>query len=369
MKLGALTNIRTGKLDANASSPDGEYPFFTCARKPLRINTYSYDCECILVAGNGDLNVKYYVGKFDAYQRTYIVEAKQTSSREIHLRYIYHFLEVYVETLREQSIGGIIKYIKMGNLTEAEIPLPPLAEQERIAGILDAADGLRAKRRDALAQLDTLLQSTFLTLFGDPVTNPMGWEVKPMGQCCEILTGFAFKSKQFLKAGQGVRLCRGINVGIDRLAWKDQADWNSSYEKNVIRYEIHAGDIILAMDRPWISSGLKVAIATESDIPALLVQRVARIRASLNCMQRIVYLLIRNDAFIRHCAPTETTIPHISPKDLRTFPIYHPPLPLQHRFATIVESIEAQKAKQREHLAELDALFASLQHRAFAGAL
>ena len=60
--LGDLTKIRTGKLDANASSEDGEYPFFTCAQQPLRISSYSYDCECALVAGNGDLNVKYYKG-------------------------------------------------------------------------------------------------------------------------------------------------------------------------------------------------------------------------------------------------------------------------------------------------------------------
>ena len=65
-------------------------------------------------------------------------------------------------------------------LASFQIPLPPLAEQKRIAGILDAADALRAKRREALAQLDTLLQSTFLDMFGDPVTNPMGWEVKPL---------------------------------------------------------------------------------------------------------------------------------------------------------------------------------------------
>ena len=64
----------------------------------------------------------------------------------------------------------------MGRLKELEIPLPPLAEQKSIAGILDAADALRAKRREALAQLDTLLQSAFLDMFGDPVTNPMGWE-------------------------------------------------------------------------------------------------------------------------------------------------------------------------------------------------
>ena len=176
--LGSLTKIRTGKLDANASSENGEYPFFTCARKPLRICSYTYDCECILVAGNGDLNVKHFKGKFDAYQRTYIIEAVDSSGNELHLRYLYHFMERYLETLREQSIGGIIKYIKLANLTDVKIPLPPLCEQKRIAGILDAADALRAQRREALAQLDTLLQSTFLDLFGDPVTNPKGWEIK-----------------------------------------------------------------------------------------------------------------------------------------------------------------------------------------------
>ena len=78
-ELGSLTSIKTGKLDANASSENGIYPFFTCAVEPLKIDSYSYDCECVLVAGNGDLNVKYYNGKFDAYQRTYIIESKDKS--------------------------------------------------------------------------------------------------------------------------------------------------------------------------------------------------------------------------------------------------------------------------------------------------
>ena len=85
--------------------------------------------------------------------------------------------------LRERPVtinnGGNPKEHLSPNL-ELQIPLPPLAEQKRIAGILDAADALRAKRREALAQLDTLLQSTFLDMFGDPVTNPMGWEVREL---------------------------------------------------------------------------------------------------------------------------------------------------------------------------------------------
>ena len=97
-RLGDYGSIKTGKLNADASSPSGIYPFFTCAVEPLRIDSYSYDCECVLVAGNGDLNAKYYQGKFDAYQRTYIVESKD--NKMLSVKYLYIFLNKYVEKLR-----------------------------------------------------------------------------------------------------------------------------------------------------------------------------------------------------------------------------------------------------------------------------
>ena len=87
VNLGDICSIKTGKLDANASSVNGKYPFFTCSKEPLSIDTYSYDCECVLVAGNGDLNVKYYNGKFDAYQRTYIIEINDKEKYKT--KYIY----------------------------------------------------------------------------------------------------------------------------------------------------------------------------------------------------------------------------------------------------------------------------------------
>ena len=94
----------------------------------------------VLVAGNGDLNVKYHNGRFDAYQRTYIVEP---FSQSLDCRYLYHFLDSYLAELRKLSIGGVIKYIKLGNLTDAQIPLPPLEEQRRIAAILNKANDIR----------------------------------------------------------------------------------------------------------------------------------------------------------------------------------------------------------------------------------
>jgi type I restriction enzyme, S subunit len=98
LRLGNYVQIKTGKLDANASVPDGQYPFFTCASEPLKIDAYSYDCECVLVSGNGDLNVKYYSGKFDAYQRTYIIES--LNPRFLDNKFLYFFLSLYIEQLR-----------------------------------------------------------------------------------------------------------------------------------------------------------------------------------------------------------------------------------------------------------------------------
>lgn len=160
VKIGDLTKIKTGKLDANASSEDGQYPFFTCSKEPLKISTYSYDCECVLVAGNGDLNVKYYNGKFDAYQRTYIIE--NNSDGKLYMPYLYLFMEEYVEELRRQAIGGVIKYIKLGNLTDAMIELPSVEEQRNIVKILFKAKQILEQREIELEKLDELIKARFV---------------------------------------------------------------------------------------------------------------------------------------------------------------------------------------------------------------
>ncbi|WET88659.1 restriction endonuclease subunit S [Ligilactobacillus murinus] len=151
MNIGQLTNIRTGKLDANASSPDGEFPFFTCSKEPLRIDSYSYDCECVLVAGNGELNAKYYNGKFDAYQRTYIIESKD--KQQLSVPFLFRYLEQYVDTLQKQAIGGVIKYIKLGMLTEAQIILPNIDEQNGFVTFAQQSDKSKFELEQALAEL------------------------------------------------------------------------------------------------------------------------------------------------------------------------------------------------------------------------
>ena len=183
-KLGKCVTIKTGKLDANAAIENGKYPFFTCSVTPLRIDDFSYDCECVLVAGNGDLNVKYYYGKFDAYQRTYIIESNDKTLLTV--PYLYFFLEKYIETLRKQSFGGIIKYIRLCNLTNAEIPLCGINKQNQITTVLSKLNSVIEMRKKQLLKLDELVKSRFIEMFGDSVYNTNNLPIFKLKTLCKI---------------------------------------------------------------------------------------------------------------------------------------------------------------------------------------
>ena len=187
VKIGNFVRIRTGKVDVNNEVEGGEFPFFTCSKNPTRIDIAPYNCECVLIAGNGDFHVTYFEGQFNAYQRTYIIESLDKSV--LNVRYLFYFFKSYINVLRNQSIGAVIKYLKLGMLTDAKIPLPPLEEQKRIASILDKADNLRRLYAQRRERTEELLRSTFLDMFGDPVTNPKGWEVKKLGDVVNFSTG------------------------------------------------------------------------------------------------------------------------------------------------------------------------------------
>ena len=211
VRIGDLTKIRTGKLDANAASMDGQYPFFTCSKEPLRISTYSYDCECVLVAGNGDLNVKYYNGKFDAYQRTYIIE--NNNVEKLYLPYLYYFLETYIEELRKQAIGGVIKYIKICNLSDAVIELPSIEKQKKIVKILKSSKKCLDMRNTQMAFLDGLIKARFVEMFGDE-NNPKNWNIINVEDVADVQVGVVIKPSQYYTdKGNGVKAFRSLNIG------------------------------------------------------------------------------------------------------------------------------------------------------------
>lgn len=242
--------------------------------------------------------------------------------------------------------------------------LPPLAEQKRIAAILDAADALRAKRRESLAQLDIMLQSTFLDMFGDPVNNAKGWPVKPLGQACDVRDG-THDSPKYVTKGHPLLTSKNFKEGTIDYAGANLICQEDFYQINK-RSKVDVGDLVM----PMIDTiGNPVLVEQEPDFA---IKNVALIKfSSTSPNSRFLRALLCSHYFDHITAKANRggTQKFVALKDLRSLPIPLPPVDLQRRFAVIVESVEQQNALQRAHLAELDTLFASLQSGAFRGDL
>ena len=169
-KLGKYIKITTGKLNSNAAIENGQYPFFTCSRTPLRINNYSFDCEAILLAGNnasGDFNVKHYKGKFNAYQRTYVITIQDKS--KLNYRYLYFQLFKALAELKKMSLGANTKFLRVGMITDFMLSMPTIEEQQKIVEKLDALQEqtkqLEAIYTQKIKECDELKQSILQKAF------------------------------------------------------------------------------------------------------------------------------------------------------------------------------------------------------------
>ena len=150
----SISTIQTGRKDANYGSDEGKYPFFTCAAEPIRCHGYSFDCRAILLAGNGDINnISRYNGKFEAYQRTYVVKIAEPLCFD----YIFYWFKYrWFDFNKGKMFGTAIPYIRLGNLQEFPTPIPPLAEQQRI---VDRIESLFAKLDEAKEKAQAVVDS------------------------------------------------------------------------------------------------------------------------------------------------------------------------------------------------------------------
>lgn len=157
--LGNFFHFLTGKLDSNAAVENGAYPFFTCAREDYRIDTFAFDCEALLLAGNNasaDYSVKHYKGKFNAYQRTYVITLKNPSNS---YKFAAFVLENHLTELKRLSKGSSTKYLTLELLKRIRIPVPPVSLQGQFSSRMSSVNKIRSTLLASHSKFDTLFAS------------------------------------------------------------------------------------------------------------------------------------------------------------------------------------------------------------------
>lgn len=281
-------------------------------------------------------------------------------SDAIYNRYLFHFLKSKTAYLNSLGRGATFKEISKSIVEQIEIPLPPLDEQHHIAAALDKVTDLIAQRRGQLDKLDLLVKSRFVEMFGDIATNSKCWKKDKLQNHIDMITGFPFNSAGYSR--NGIKICGGLIIMPNQIKWDDCKFWPTSqgYEQFLLQKD----DIVVALDRPWISEGFKIGQIHEEDLPSLLIQRTARIR-SKDLDQTFLLYLLKDKAFEIHCSVTGSLVPHISNKDINSYNVIIPPLELQKQFSDFETKNVQLGCKIKHSLKQLETLKKSLVQKYF----
>lgn len=314
---------------------------------------------CVRGATAGRLNLadkEYCLGRGLA-----AIRGKQGKFDNVFLRYV---LSNGYASFQARGVGSTFINISREELADFKVPLLPLVEQRRIAEVLDRAEALRAKRRATLAQLDELTHAIFIDMFGDPVTNLEGWDVKPFGAEIKSIRYGTGSPPNYVE--EGVPFIRATNVKEGTINSKDLKRISTEDAKRLSKCKLDSGDLIVV--RSGVNTGDCARVPPEYHGACAAFDLIVE----LSPANSVFYNFLINSSYgKRYLAPLtrRAAQPHLNADQLRTLVFIAPPQSLKEEFARRVEAVDKLKTVHKTSLVELDELFASLQYRAFRGEL
>jgi len=279
---------------------------------------------------------------------------------------------VVEKLLRSSTIGMGIPHVDGSELKNSMLAVPPKKEQITIANFLDKktaqideAIAIKEKQIELLKERKQIIIQQAVTqgLNPDvPMKNsgvewtgeiPEHWEYAKLKYYIEILPGYAFKSEQYSTEPDDIRLLRGVNVSPSYTKWNEVVYWPKNKVIGLEKYFLKEGDLVIGMDRPWVSSGIRVTEIKKDDLPCLLLQRVGRIRGNREALTAYIKLLLSTNLFLNYFGPMLTGIgvPHISSDQIEGFCAPMPPVGEQKK---ILEFLQLEMAKYDESILSTD---------------
>lgn len=264
--------------------------------------------------------------------------------------------------------GTTRQRISRGNLSNLKFPLPPLDEQRRIAAILDKADAIRRKRQESIRLTEEFLHSTFLEMFGDPVTNPKGWEIVSISDVCSEIVDCVNRTAPTVDFQTPYKMIRTTNVRNYSIDLSDVRFVEEHiYEQWTRRLLPKRGDIVFTREAPAGEAGI-----IETDEKVFLGQRTMHFRLDLSrtTSEYLLYELM-GAGISRQIdgMSAGSTVKHLSVPECKEFKVRIPPIRIQQTFSTIVNRVKGAKEKQRSISEYSHQMFSSLTHCAFRGEL
>jgi type I restriction enzyme S subunit len=339
--------ITTGKLDANAMRPDGPYRFYTCAKDYYQIDKFAFDCEALLISGNGAHvgYIHYYHGKFNAYQRTYVLFGFRDD-----IKFIQHYLsENFKKRIEVEVKAGGTPYITRPTIAETALPIPPLPEQRAIATALSDVDALLAALDRLIAKQHDLKQAAMQQLLTGQTRLPGftgKWVPLNMADNSTLKARIGWQgltTAEYLSIGDYF-LVTGTDFSDGRIAWSTccfVAPQRYTQDRNI---QLRSKDILLTKD----GTIGKVAFVDNLRGPATLNSGVFVIRPKDGAYdpQFFYYILTSRvfDEFLNKLA-AGSTISHLYQKDFVTFSFLAPPtIPEQTAIATVLSDMDLELA-------------------------
>ena len=334
MRFEDVLTIKNGKNQKAVENPTGKYPIYGSGGVMGYADDYICNAKTVIVGRKGSINNPIFVEEpFWNVDTAFGLEAK---TDVLLPRYLYYFCKHFDFERLNKAVT--IPSLTKGDLLKIEIDLPSIDNQQFVIDKLSRLESIIGLRRQELQKLDELIKARFIEMFGDPILNPNGHLKEKIEKHINLLSGYPFKSEQYVETG--INICGGLIIMPQKIKWDECVHWSSA--EGFEDYLLNENDIVMALDRPWISEGFKIAKVDAEHLPALLIQRTARIR-SIDINQDYLYYCFITGGFDKHSNITGSLVPHISAKDIRSFEIMIPPVELQNQFADFVKQVDKSK--------------------------